>query len=513
MTENHNIIPARHIHEECGVFGIFTPQEADVASYAYYALYSLQHRGQESAGIVVNDDGLFRSLRDTGLVSEVFPPEQLKSLGQGTIAVGHVRYGTTGSDNKRNVQPILVNHFKGRMALAHNGNLTNSRELRQELESRGSIFQTTTDSEVIAYIIVQERLNRGSIEEAVSAAMDRIEGAYSLVLSSPTKLIAARDPHGFRPLCMGHLKDGSVVFASESCALDAIGAEFERDIRPGEIVVVDTAGVRSDTSHCGKAPKKLCVFEFIYFARPDSDIYGVNVHSARKRMGARLAAESPVEADMVIGVPNSSLSAASGYAEAAGLPNEMGLIKNQYVARTFIQPTQELREQGVRMKLSAVRSVVKGKRVIVIDDSIVRGTTSKRIVQLLKEAGAAEVHMRISSPPLKYPCFYGIDISTTKELIAAKMSVEEIREYIGADSLAYLSLDGLVESIGLNADAPYGGLCVAYFNGDYPTALDDYEADFLKSLTPEDRVRLPEFALYKSKYIGNEYNTVQPDAE
>ena len=251
MTENHNIIPARHIHEECGVFGIFTPQEADVASYAYYALYSLQHRGQESAGIVVNDDGLFRSLRDTGLVSEVFPPEQLKSLGQGTIAVGHVRYGTTGSDNKRNVQPILVNHFKGRMALAHNGNLTNSRELRQELESRGSIFQTTTDSEVIAYIIVQERLNRGSIEEAVSAAMDRIEGAYSLVLSSPTKLIAARDPHGFRPLCMGHLKDGSVVFASESCALDAIGAEFERDIRPGEIVVVDTAGVRSDTSHCG----------------------------------------------------------------------------------------------------------------------------------------------------------------------------------------------------------------------------------------------------------------------
>ncbi|KAB7310918.1 amidophosphoribosyltransferase, partial [Bifidobacterium longum] len=257
----------------------------------------------------------------------------------------------------------------------------------------------------------------------------------------------------------------------------------------------------------------ICSMEYIYFARPDSDIYGVNVHSARKRMGARLAAESPVEADMVIGVPNSSLSAASGYAEAAGLPNEMGLIKNQYVARTFIQPTQELREQGVRMKLSAVRSVVKGKRVIVIDDSIVRGTTSKRIVQLLKEAGAAEVHMRISSPPLKYPCFYGIDISTTKELIAAKMSVEEIREYIGADSLAYLSLDGLVESIGLNADAPYGGLCVAYFNGDYPTALDDYEADFLKSLTPEDRVRLPEFALYKSKYIGNEYNTVQPDAE
>ena len=332
MTENHDIIPARHIHEECGVFGIFTPQEADVASYAYYALYSLQHRGQESAGIVVNDDGLFRSLRDTGLVSEVFPPEQLKSLGKGTIAVGHVRYGTTGSDNKRNVQPILVNHFKGRMALAHNGNLTNSRELRQELERRGSIIQTTTDREVIADI---------SIEEAVSAAMDRIEGAYSLVLSSPTQLIAARDPHGFRPLCMGHLKDGSVVFASESCALDAIGAEFERDIRPGEIVVVDTAGVRSDTSHCGKAPKKLCVFEFIYFARPDSVIDGSSGHVARQRAGAVLALEHPVQADVVIGVPDSGLDAALGYARQSGIPYGIGFIKNKYIGRTFIQGSQQ----------------------------------------------------------------------------------------------------------------------------------------------------------------------------
>ena len=282
MTRTEGGRGERHIHEECGVFGIRTPQTADVASYAYYALYALQHRGQESAGIVVNDDGVFTSYRDVGLVNEVFPRQRLAELGTGTIAVGHVRYGTTGSDNKRNVQPILVNHFKGRMALAHNGNLTNSQELRRELESRGSIFQTTTDSEVIAYLIVQERLKCGSIEAAVSAAMNRIEGAYSLVLSSPTKLIAVRDPHGFRPLCMGRLKDGAVVFASETCALDAIGAAFERDIRPGEIVVADQDGIRSDTTHCGKAEKRLCVFEFIYFARPDSVIDGSSVHIARQ---------------------------------------------------------------------------------------------------------------------------------------------------------------------------------------------------------------------------------------
>ena len=463
MTENHNIIPARHIHEECGVFGIFTPQEADVASYAYYALYSLQHRGQESAGIVVNDDGLFRSLRDTGLVSEVFPPEQLKSLGKGTIAVGHVRYGTTGSDNKRNVQPILVNHFKGRMALAHNGNLTNSRELRQELESRGSIFQTTTDSEVIAYIIVQERLNRGSIEEAVSAAMDRIEGAYSLVLSSPTKLIAARDPHGFRPLCMGHLKDGSVVFASESCALDAIGAEFERDIRPGEIVVVDTAGVRSDTSHCGKAPKKLCVFEFIYFARPDSVIDGSSVHVARQRAGAFLALEHPVQADVVIGVPDSGLDAALGYARQSGIPYGIGFIKNKYIGRTFIQGSQKQRENSVRIKLNVVTSTVKGKRVVLVDDSIVRGTTSARIIKLLRDAGAKEVHFRVSAPPFKYPCYFGTDIPDQKLLVATGRTVDQINEIIGADTLGYLSTEHVVQ-LTQNANC---GFCTACFTGKY----------------------------------------------
>ena len=395
---------------------------------------------------------------------------------KGNCAIGHVRYATAGSGTTDNIQPFIFRFHDGDVALCHNGNLTNCPSLRRKLEDEGAIFHSNSDTEVLMHLI--RRSMQRTFMDKLKEALNTVHGGFAYLLMTEDAMIGALDPNGFRPLSLGKMKNGAYVLASTNNTQLAI-----------------------------------CSMEYIYFARPDSDIYGVNVHSARKRMGARLAAESPVEADMVIGVPNSSLSAASGYAEAAGLPNEMGLIKNQYVARTFIQPTQELREQGVRMKLSAVRSVVKGKRVIVIDDSIVRGTTSKRIVQLLKEAGAAEVHMRISSPPLKYPCFYGIDISTTKELIAAKMSVEEIREYIGADSLAYLSLDGLVESIGLNADAPYGGLCVAYFNGDYPTALDDYEADFLKSLTPEDRVRLPEFALYKSKYIGNEYNTVQPDVQ
>ena len=355
-SEISAVLPARHIHEECGVFGVYTPETADVASLAYYALYALQHRGQESAGIAVNDDGVFTAYRDVGLVNDVFPAERLRSLGTGTIAVGHVRYGTTGSDNKRNVQPILVNHYKGRMALAHNGNLTNSHQLRQELESRGSIFQTTTDSEVIAYIIVQERLKAPSIEDAVAAAMGRIEGAYSLVISSPTKLIAVRDPHGFRPLCMGRLKDGGVVFASESCALDAIGARFERDLLPGEIVVADKHGVKSDTRRCGQAEKRLCVFEFIYFARPDSVIDGSSVHVARQRAGAFLALEHPVQADIVIGVPDSGLDAALGYARQSGIPYGIGFIKNKYIGRTFISPTQAMRENEVNIKLNPIRS-------------------------------------------------------------------------------------------------------------------------------------------------------------
>nr|WP_302634763.1 amidophosphoribosyltransferase [uncultured Dysosmobacter sp.] len=461
------VIRERHIHEECGVFGVFARETTDVASLAYYALYALQHRGQESAGIAVNDDGVFTAYRDVGLVSEVFPKERLQALGTGSIAVGHVRYGTTGSDNKRNVQPILVNHFKGRMALAHNGNLTNSQELRQKLESSGSIFHTTTDSEVIAYIIVQERLKTSSIETAVSAAMGHIEGAYSLVISSPTKLIAVRDPHGFRPLCMGHLKDGSVVFASESCALDAIGAEFDRDILPGEIVVADKNGVRSDTSHCGKAEKRLCVFEFIYFARPDSVIDGSSVHIARQRAGAFLALEHPVQADIVIGVPDSGLDAAMGYARQSGIPYGMGFIKNKYIGRTFISPTQDLRENEVNIKLNPIRSVVEGKRVVLIDDSIVRGTTCRRTIDLLRKAGAKEIHMRVSAPPFVSECYYGTDIDDKNKLIANHHTVEEIAEIIGVDSLGYLSIEDVVKL----ADNTQGGFCTACFGGGYPTAV------------------------------------------
>ena len=458
----------RHLHEECGVFGVRLPEWGDVASLAYYALYSLQHRGQESAGIAVNDDGVIRAYRDVGLVGDVFPPERLASLGRGSIAVGHVRYGTTGSDNQRNVQPILVNHYKGRMALAHNGNLTNSHALRRELESRGSIFQTTTDSEVIAYLIVQERLRTPSIEEAVSAAMERLEGAYSLVISSPSKLIAVRDPHGFRPLCMGELRDGSVVFASESCALDAIGARFLRDLRPGEIVVADGKGLRSIETHCGKVPKSLCVFEFIYFARPDSVIDGSSVHVARQRAGAFLALEHPVQADVVIGVPDSGLDAALGYARQSGIPYGMGFIKNKYIGRTFISPTQALRESEVSIKLNPIRSVVAGKRVVLIDDSIVRGTTCRRTIDLLRKAGAREIHMRVSAPPFVSECYYGTDIDDRDKLIATHHSVEEIAKIIGVDSLGYLSLENVVKL----ADST-SGFCTACFGGGYPTALPE----------------------------------------
>lgn len=468
MTQTKGLIlPERHLHEECGVFGVYCREAGDVASLAYYALYSLQHRGQESCGIVVNDDGVFTSYRDVGLVGDVFTPERILSLGQGNIGVGHVRYGTTGNDNKRNVQPILVNHHKGRMALAHNGNLTNANELRSELESKGSIFQTTSDTEVIAYIIVQERLKQPSIEEAVYAAMGRIEGAYSLVLSSPSKLIAARDPRGFRPLCMGELKDGSVVFVSESCALDAIGAKFVRDIQPGEIVVVDKNGVRSDTRRCNTAPRNLCVFEFIYFARPDSVIDGSSVQVARQRAGAFLALDHPVQADVVIGVPDSGLDAALGYSRQSGIPYAMGFIKNKYIGRTFISPTQALRESEVNIKLNPIRTAVEGKRVVLVDDSIVRGTTSKRIVNLLRAAGAKEVHMRISAPPFIAACYYGTDIDDPSKLIANNHSVEEIAELIGADSLGYLSLAD-VEKL---ADQTAPGFCTACFSGKYATGI------------------------------------------
>lgn len=452
------------LHEECGVFGIYLKDgKTGVVPAAYHALYALQHRGQESCGIAVNNDGVIDCYKDVGLVNEVFTRDVLEKLHEGSMAVGHCRYGTTGTQNRGNAQPMLVNHLKGGLALCHNGNLVNARELREELELKGAIFHTTSDTEVIAYIITQERLRCESIEQAVLRAMERIEGAYSLVIMSPQKLIAARDPHGFRPLCMGDL-DGDVVFASESCALDAIGATFVRDIEPGEIVVVSAEGVK--TLRCErKCDSSLCVFEFIYFARPDSVVDGSSVHVARLRAGAFLALDHPVQADVVIGVPDSGIDAAIGYARQSGIPYGIGFIKNKYIGRTFIQPSQELREKGVRMKLSAVRSIVRGKRVVLVDDSIVRGTTSRRIVTMLKEAGATEVHVRIASPPMTDPCFYGVDTSTREELISARKNTAGVCEEIGADSLVFLSPESLLKA-GSRKE-----LCMACFTGQYPTAL------------------------------------------
>ena len=391
-----------NLHEECGVFGVCAKKSSDVASMTYYGLFALQHRGQESCGIVVNDDGLFQSYKDVGLVGEVFTPTVLKSLGQGDLAVGHVRYGTTGTGGRSNAQPMLVNHIKGRMALAHNGNLTNSTELRTELELQGSIFHSTSDTEVISYIITKERIGCGSIEEAVEKAMNRLEGAYSLCIMSPSKLIAARDPHGFRPLCYGQTEDGTYVVASESCALDAVAAKFIRDVTPGEILVFERGKEpKSITTHCGKCPRTMCVFEYIYFARPDSVLDGCNVHAARARAGAFLALEHPAQADVVIGVPDSGIDAAVGYSHQSGIPYAVGLIKNRYIARTFIAPGQSARQDKVKIKLNPIAEVVRGKRVVLIDDSIVRGTTCARIIQLLRDAGAKEIHMRVSAPPFR----------------------------------------------------------------------------------------------------------------
>lgn len=458
------------LREECGVFGVFSPQTSDVASTAYYGLFALQHRGQESCGIVVNDDGIFQSYKDTGLVNDVFTPQILAKLGEGNMAVGHVRYGTTGGNDRSNAQPIVVNHIKGRMALAHNGNIVNCEQLRRELELEGSIFSTTSDTEVISYIITKERLKAPSIEQAVNQAMRRVKGAYSLVIMSPSKLIAVRDAHGFRPLCYGKTEDGRYVVASESCALDAVSAKIIRDIRPGEILVFDQNGARSITDHCGEADGSLCVFEYIYFARPDSVIDGCSVHNARMRAGAFLALEHPVQADVVIGVPDSGLDAAVGYAKQAGIPYEIGFIKNKYIGRTFIQPGQKSREDKVKIKLNPIADVVRGKRIVMIDDSIVRGTTSARIVKLLREEGAKEIHMRVSAPPFLNPCYYGTDIDSRENLIAASHSVEEIAKIIGVDSLGYLS----VESVKQIAKGLHGaGYCTACFNGDYPTEIPE----------------------------------------
>ena len=451
------------VHEECGVFGVFAPKPIDAASICYYGMYALQHRGQESCGIVVNDDGVFASRKDLGVVSDVFSSEILSAFPKGTMAVAHTRYGTTGAASRINCQPIEVNHQKGHMAIAHNGNLSNATKLRSELELSGAIFHTSSDTETIAYIVTRERLRTSSIEDALSRAMEILEGAYSLVLMSPQKLICARDPHGFRPLCYGKTDDGTYVVASESCALKAVGADFVRDIEPGEILIFSKDGIISRREHCGKKEKKLCVFEYIYFARPDSVIDGVSVHSARVAAGRVLAKTHPVSADIVIGVPDSGLDAALGYSRESGIPYEIGLIKNKYIGRTFIAPENRLDQ--VKIKLSAIEDVVKGRKVVLIDDSIVRGTTSGRIVRLLREAGAKEVHMRISAPPFLFPCYYGTDIDSQDNLIACHHSVEEIAQMIGADSLGYLPVDKL------NELASCDHYCSACFDGSYPTEI------------------------------------------
>lgn len=472
------------LNEECGVFGVFGAPDA--SQLTYYGLHTLQHRGQEGAGIVSSDGKQLYQHRDRGLLAKVFAdPAELKRL-VGDAAIGHVRYGTSGHNSIANVQPFFFRFHDGDVALAHNGNLTNAVTLRRQLEDEGAVFQSDSDTEILIHLI-RQHIKEGFIP-ALKKSLNQVHGGFAYLLLQRDRLIAALDPNGIRPLCIGQLANGAYVVASETCALDIINAKFVRDVQPGELIIIDRDGLHID-HYTTDTKLAICSMEYIYFARPDSIIHGVTVHNARKEMGRRLAQEHPVDADIVIGVPNSSLSAASGYAEASGLPYEMGLIKSQYVARTFIQPTQALRERGVHLKLSAVRGVVNGKRVIVVDDSIVRGTTSKQIIKMLRDAGAKEVHMLIASPPFKFPCFYGIDISTRSELFAAHYSVEEMRRQMGADSLSFLSVESLIKAINVPdaGDAPYGGLTVAYFNGDYPTPLYDYEAGYLKSLNAQEQ--------------------------
>ncbi len=451
------------IHEECGVFGLISDAPVNAAEMSYYGLFALQHRGQESCGIVVNEDGVFVSHKDTGLVNDVFTKDVLSAFPKAEMAVAHTRYATTGNASRRNCQPIEVNHQKGKMALAHNGNLSNAAKLRSELELSGAIFHSSSDTEIIAYLVTKERLVTSSIEDAVCGAVRRLEGAYSLILMSAQKLICARDPHGFRPLCYGRTPDGVYVVASENCALGAVGAEFIRDVEPGEVLIFSRGGIESRRELCGTKPTKHCIFEYIYFSRPDSVIDGVSVQSARIRAGGILAREHAVDADVVIGVPDSGLDAALGYSRASGIPYGIGLIKNKYIGRTFISPSD--RADRVRIKLAAVKEAVAGRRVVLIDDSIVRGTTSRQIVNLIRAAGAKEIHMRVSAPPFLHPCYYGTDIDSTENLIACRHTVREIAEMIGADSLGFLPVDSLHELTG-NDD-----YCSACFGGDYPTEI------------------------------------------
>ncbi len=452
------------LHEECGVFGAYDLDGGDIASTIYYGLFALQHRGQESCGIAVSDTagpkGKVLSVRGMGLVNEVFDSEKLEKLS-GNIGVGHVRYSTAGASNAQNIQPLVLNYVKGTLMLAHNGNLVNAPTLRRELEYTGAIFQTTIDTEMIAYHIARERLHTSSAEDAVKNAMKKLKGAYSLVISSPCKLIGARDPFGFRPLVIGK-HDNMYILASETCALDAVGAEFVRDVKPGEIVKLDKNGITSDESMCTVKPAR-CIFEYIYFARPDSFVDGISVYNSRIMAGKILAQMHPANADIVIGVPDSGNAAAMGFALEAGIPYGTGFVKNSYVGRTFIKPKQSSRESSVNIKLNALKEVVGGKRVVMVDDSIVRGTTSGHIVQMLKDAGATEVHVRISSPPFLYPCYFGTDVPSCEQLIAHEHTVEQICELIGANSLGYLDGKRLPELIGGDT-----GYCDACFSGNYP---------------------------------------------
>ncbi|MDN5364024.1 MAG: amidophosphoribosyltransferase [Eubacteriales bacterium] len=472
MFKSQHLLPSaaaeeeEKLREECGLFGIYAPGQP-VAQLTYYGLYALQHRGQESAGIAVADGRVIRLHKNMGLVAEVFSRADLAAL-PGIMACGHVRYSTTGSSLAINAQPMVCYYGSGMLALAHNGNLVNAVSLRRQLAAEGALFQSSIDSEVIMNVIARA-MKGGSrlVEEAVVEAMKIIRGAYSLLVMTEDKLLAVRDPHGVRPLCLGRLGDGYVV-ASESCALDTVGAEFVRDVEPGEIVVIDEKGLRSFRG--GESSRKAaCIFEYIYFARPDSKIDGFNVTAVRRAMGRQLAREYRPEVDIVIPVPDSGTAAARGYAEESGIPFEEGLMKNRYIGRTFIQPEQKMRDLAVRLKLNPVRDVLAGKRVLMIDDSIVRGTTSGKIVRMLREAGVREVHMGVSSPPIVYPCYYGIDTSCREELIAAKKTVEEIREFIGADGLHYLSLEGLLSVFGERR----GEFCTACFDGNYPIPIKE----------------------------------------
>lgn len=480
MNNGLKIGAGDELHEECGVFGMYDFDGGDVASTIYYGLFALQHRGQESCGIAVSDTegpkGKVSTYKGMGLCNEVFTPEILEGL-HGNIGVGHVRYSTAGSSTRENAQPLVLNYVKGTLAMAHNGNLVNAPELRRELEYDGAIFQTTIDSEVIAYHIARARVKTATVEAAVAEAMKKLAGAYSLVVMSPRKLIGARDPFGFRPLCIGK-RDHAYILVSESCALDTIGAEFVRDVLPGEIVTITKDGISSDTSLCPKDKSKeaRCVFEYIYFARPDSVFDGVSVYHSRLCAGRALAADSPVDADLVVGVPESGNAAALGYSLQSGIPYGTAFVKNSYVGRTFIKPKQSSRESAVRIKLNVLKEAVAGKRVIMIDDSIVRGTTSALIVNMLREAGAKEVHVRISAPPFLHPCYFGTDIPDEEQLIAHNRTIEEIRELLGADTLSFLKVERLYE---MAEGLP---ICTACFTGDYPIAPpgEDIRGEYLR---------------------------------